>query len=178
MDDEPEVMFPAVVALGLIGKDARPAVPRLSLIVKDKNKDQVLRYHAAVATGRIGDLSPLVEVLGDDPPPGWAFGAGHDRSARQAGYPGAGATAQESGRVHRRRAAMILGVIGADSNDADTALSRAMQDEDKTVRQAANQGQPKYGTNHSIPLYHHLPPFARRAGRETAQGGGDCGGQT
>ena len=59
-------------ALGLIGKDAAPAVPALCKVLKE-SKDPGIRQHAAIELGRIGANSELtVPALTSALDDGWA----------------------------------------------------------------------------------------------------------
>src|SRR5436190_17512565 len=59
--NEPRVRLPAIVLMGALGEKARPQVPRLRVLLKEK--DVETRLEAVNALGRIGGDEAFADLL-------------------------------------------------------------------------------------------------------------------
>lgn len=124
-------------ALEKVGPAARPAIPVLIEVIQEKKQDDAIRRNAAAALVHIGE--PAVPALAI------AFrnvsAPFYIRDAlRKIGKPAVSAVAEaltDKNRSVRERAAVLLGDIGADAEEARPALTRAAKDPDPGVSKAA-----------------------------------------
>ena len=113
---DPDQRLHAIDSLSSIGSRAADAIP--SLIGAFDDSDAGVRWHAAVALGKIGPAAvpALVSALKD-------------------------------GQVNiRRGAALALGMIGSDANAAVPALISALTDNDELVREHAAEALGRFGS--------------------------------
>jgi uncharacterized protein (TIGR02996 family) len=105
-----EVRYRAMEALGSIGRDAVEAVPALVAVLHDQDAD--VRYRAAIALSTIGP------------------------EAREAAPALENALRDQNADV-RSAAAIALGLIGPEAREAVPALTEALRDQDPNVRYRA-----------------------------------------
>jgi serine/threonine-protein kinase len=137
------VRWRAAEALGNMGGEARPAVPAITALLRDRN--EVVRWRAAEALGKVGPeareaVPALVAALSG--PPGLLTTEAAKALGRigPSGRESVPALARALGNTEvftRREAAKALVRMGASGAPAVDALIAALRDKDKVVRAEA-----------------------------------------
>jgi serine/threonine-protein kinase len=128
----------AAEALGNLGEEAQPAVPRLIEALADRS--EVVRWRSAEALGKIGGakaVGPLSAALKDRDPlvrTETAKALGRIGAAAREAVPALAVALADSDVYCRREVAKALSALGPESRAAVPALVQGLRDKDKFVR--------------------------------------------
>jgi serine/threonine protein kinase len=142
-DRDANARWRAAEQLGILGAQARPAVPGMVALLQDRN--EVVRWRAAEALGKIGPeargaVSALVAALRDKPgllTTEAAKALGRIAPGSAEAVPALAEAVRSTEVFTRREAAKALGRAGAEGAAAVPALVDGLRDKDKIVRMEA-----------------------------------------